>query len=110
MNLNANAVLLIAKTDNLVEQLQQAEAARTRSIILSMLVGAILGWAIGVGQLLIMGSWDLFMWAWMPLIPFYSALGWALFGMIMGGSGVFSHSKPVAETATQQSYPQSDVA
>ncbi len=110
MNLNANAVLLIAKTDNLVEQLQRAEAARTRSIILSMLVGSIFGWAIGVGQLLIIGSWDLFMWAWMPLIPFYSALGWALFGMIMSGSGVFSHSKPAGQTVTEKGYPQRDVA
>ncbi len=75
-----------------------------------MLAGSILGWAIGVGQLITIGSWDLFYWAWMPLIPFYSALGWALFGMIMGGSGVFSNSKSIEHIGTEKNYLKTDAA
>ena len=56
----------------------------------SIVASAIVGWFIGVGQLLIMGSWDLFYWSLMPMVPLYSALGWGAYGMILGGSGVFS--------------------
>jgi hypothetical protein len=57
----------------------------TRSILTSSLVGAIIGWAMGVAQLIYIGSWELIYWAWMPLIPIYSAVGGGLYGMIFGG-------------------------
>ena len=58
----------------------------------SIIASAIVGWFIGVGQLLIMGSWDLFYWSLMPMVPLYSALGWGIYGMILGGSGLFAQS------------------
>jgi hypothetical protein len=57
----------------------------TRSILTCSLVGAIIGWAMGVAQLIYIGSWELIYWAWMPLIPIYSAVGGGLYGMIFGG-------------------------
>ncbi len=65
----------------------------TRCIVTSTVAGAIIGWVIGMAQLIYIGSWPLFYWAFMPLIPIYSALGGALYGMIMGGGGLFAESK-----------------
>jgi hypothetical protein len=62
----------------------------TRGILTCSLVGAIIGWAVGVAQLIYIGSWDLIYWAWMPLIPIYSGVGGALYGMIFGGGGMFT--------------------
>jgi hypothetical protein len=70
-----------------------------------MLVGAILGWAIGIGQLFAIGSWKVVYWAYMPLIPLYSALGWSLFGMIIGGSGVFSKAKAATGVVDELRHP-----
>ena len=58
---------------------------RNRTMTISILVGAIVGWFIGVAQLIIMGSWEMFYWVGMPMMPLYSAGGWALYGMILGG-------------------------
>ena len=66
----------------------------TRSIFTSIAAGAVIGWVIGMAQLIYIGSWPLFYWAFMPLIPIYSAVGGALFGMIMGGGGLFAEPKP----------------
>jgi hypothetical protein len=62
----------------------------TRSIITSSLVGAIVGWVVGIAQVIYIGSWPLAYWAWMPLLPLYSMLGGALYGMILGGGGMFT--------------------
>ena len=85
------------KADDLVSRLERAEAEQTYQALLSVVIGGILGWAMGVAQLIVIGSWDLFYWAWMPLIPFYNALGLALYGMIIGGSGIFSKSTALLE-------------
>ena len=58
----------------------------------TILASAIVGWFIGVGQLLIMGSWEFFYWSLMPMVPLYTALGWGIYGMILGGAGLFSKS------------------
>jgi hypothetical protein len=64
------------------------------------MTGVIIGWVVGVAQLIYIGSWPLFYWAFMPLIPLYSALGGALYGMIFGGGGLFAESgRSDAETA-----------
>ena len=105
---HASAAVLEKDTDDLLSALRRAETERTRATILSMLIGSIVGWAIGVGQLVIMGSWDLFYWPFMSLIPFYSGLGWALFGMILGGSGLFSKSKSSSKSAKE--YQDSNAA
>ena len=65
-------------------------------LIPGMVIGAIIGFGIGVGQLVYIGSWDLFYWPYMPMIPIYSALGWLLFGMIVGGSGIGGTLKAAA--------------
>ena len=66
----------------------------TRCILTSTVAGAIIGWAVGVAQLIYIGSWPLIYWAYMPLMPIYSALGGALYGMIFAGGGLFAESKP----------------
>ena len=76
----------------------------TRSILTCSLVGAIIGWAVGVAQLIYIGSWALIYWAWVPLIPIYSALGGALYGMIFGGGGLFM-KKSVEEKIKKQTHP-----
>lgn len=54
----------------------------------STMAGLIIGGAVGMAQLIYIGSWQLFYWGFMPLIPIYSALGGALYGMILGGGGL----------------------
>ena len=80
-------------TDDLVAQFEQEVKRQTRCTIMSTVAGAIIGWVIGMAQLVYIGSWPLFYWAFMPLIPIYSALGGALYGMIFGGGGLFAGSK-----------------
>jgi len=96
------AVLIKENTDDLISRLQRAESERTHQMLLSVVIGGIIGWAVGVAQLIVIGSWDLFYWAWMPLIPLYNALGLALYGMIIGGSGVFSKPISLAEENERQ--------
>jgi hypothetical protein len=72
----------------------------TRSILTSTVSGAIIGWVVGMAQLIYIGSWELFYWAFMPLIPIYSALGGALYGMIFGGGGLFEEKDSGSEEAT----------
>ncbi len=93
MNHNVNTLLSEEEMDDLVSELERAEADRTYCTKLSTVVGGLVGWVIGATQLYVIGSWDFFYWTYMPLIPFYTALGWALFGMIIGGSGLFSKSR-----------------
>jgi hypothetical protein len=66
---------------------------RTYHTLVATLVAGIIGWAIGVGQLIVIGSWELVYWPYSAMIPLYSGIGWALYGMIVGGSGVFAKSK-----------------
>ena len=73
----------------------------TRSIITSSLVGAIIGWVVGVAQVIYIGSWPLVYWAWMPLLPLYSMVGGGLYGMIFGGgmsSGKISEESTTVDT------------
>jgi len=70
----------------------------TRSILTSSLVGAIIGWVVGVAQVIYIGSWPLVYWAWMPLLPLYSMVGGGLYGMIFGGGGMFSEKTSEEET------------
>jgi hypothetical protein len=110
MYLDASTFVEETSIEKEIQRLQRAEDERTRSTIVASLIGAILGWAIGVGQLVVIGSWDLVGWTYMPLIPFYSGLGWALFGMILGGSGLFSKPKESANASPQKSYSHTTAA
>ena len=63
---------------------------RNRNMTICVLGGAVIGFAIGVMQMVIMGSWEFVRWVGMPMLPLYRATGWALYGMILGGSDLFS--------------------
>jgi len=54
-------------------------------------LGAIAGLLIGILQLLYIDSPALMVWPRMLTILFWTSFGWALFGMIVGGSGVFAN-------------------
>jgi hypothetical protein len=88
---------------------QNIESQRTHMTVVISLIGVIIGFAVGYAQLAYIGSWELFSWTWMPLIPLYSALGWGLFGMIVGGSGIFL-KKEKAEKEPTRSYPEAPAA
>jgi hypothetical protein len=81
----------------LVPALERAEADRAYVTKLAIVVGGLIGWVIGVAQLVVIGSWDFFYWPYMPLIVLYTAFGWALFGMIIGESGLFSRPRSVGQ-------------
>jgi len=66
----------------------------THDTIVIMLIGAIIGWALGMSYMIFLGAWSLFYLELMPLLPFASAFGWAMIGMIVGGSGLFSKVPP----------------
>ena len=76
------------------------DSQRDHTMALSVLIGGIIGWAIGMGQMLVMNTWAMFYWPFMAMMPIYSGLGFALYGMILGGSGVFS--KTVARTEVEE--------
>jgi hypothetical protein len=80
-----------------VSALERAAADRAYVTKLAIVVGGLIGWVIGVAQVAVIGSWDFFYWPYMPLIVLYTAFGWALFGMIIGGSGLFSRSRSVGQ-------------
>jgi formate/nitrite transporter FocA (FNT family) len=90
------------RTEETLQSLIDKEKERTRWTIRGVLAGSVIGAIIGFAQLLIIGSWELVYWTWMPLIPIYSAFGWALFGMIVGGSGLFSKAEGSAEAAERE--------
>jgi hypothetical protein len=74
------------------------------------MVGVIIGWAVGMVQLIYIGSWPLFYWGFMPLIPIYSALGGALYGMIFGGGGLFAESADSGVESSSADASQSNAA
>jgi len=74
-------------------------ACTARHTVIIALIGGIIGWVIGMVQVLFLGSAQLLYWELMPLIPFGSAWGWAMLGMIVGGSGLFSKKLEPAEEA-----------
>jgi hypothetical protein len=69
-------------------------------------MGAIIGWAVGVAQIIYIGSWELVYWAWVPLLPIYSMVGGALYGMIFGGGGLFTRESAGEETSEPRSRSQ----
>ena len=61
-----------------------------RSVWVGVLMGAVIGGVQGVALLAYVGSPKLTHWGGAFSIPFWSACGWALFGMIVGSGGIFS--------------------
>jgi thiamine transporter ThiT len=54
-------------------------------------LGAIAGLLLGIVQLLYIDSPALMTWPRMSTLLFWESFGWALFGFIVGGSGVFAN-------------------
>ena len=94
----AHLLLVPRPTQEIVCSDSRADAACTaHDTVVIALVGGIIGWVIGMAQVLFLGSGQLLYWELMPLIPFGSAWGWAMLGMIVGGSGLFSKNREPAE-------------
>jgi hypothetical protein len=61
------------------------------SIKMGIVMGFLAGWAIGIALLLYLDSPELNNWPGVPSIPLWQGIGWALYGFIVGGSGLFAH-------------------
>jgi hypothetical protein len=96
MRLNAGTSLANEQAEERIQAVPTLMDAspNKRCPMLGAVTGAILGLVLGIAQLIYIGSWDFFYWGYMPMIPLYSALGWALYGMTVGGSGIFDVKEP----------------
>jgi hypothetical protein len=61
------------------------------SVEIGTLLGFIVGWFIGIALLLYLGSQELNNWPWVWSIPLWYGIGWATYGFIIGGGGLFAH-------------------
>ena len=61
------------------------------SVKLGSLFGFFVGWAIGIALILFLGSKELNNWPGVASIPLWYGFGWATFGFIIGGGGLFAH-------------------
>jgi len=61
------------------------------SVKIGTLLGFIAGWVIGVALLLYLRSEALNNWPGVPSIPIWYGIGWATYGFIVGGGGMFAH-------------------
>jgi hypothetical protein len=61
------------------------------SVKVGSLLGFFAGWVIGVALLLYVDSKELNQWPLVASIPLWNALGWAIYGFIVGGGGLFAH-------------------
>jgi hypothetical protein len=70
------------------------------SVKIGIVLGFLVGWAIGVALLVYLGSDELNNWPGVPSIPIWYGIGFATYGFIVGGSGMFANigrkpAKPV---------------
>ena len=61
------------------------------SVKIGSILGFFAGWLIGVALLLYLDSRELNNWPAVASIPLWNGFGWALYGFIVGGSGLFAH-------------------
>ena len=71
-------------------------------MIHAIVIGAIVGWVVGVAQMAYMNSAEFFFWPLMLMFPAYNALGFAFYGMILGGSGLFTSKTAEAQAEEPQ--------
>ena len=76
------------------------------SVKIGTLLGFLAGWFIGVALILYVRSPELNNWPWVASIPIWNGIGWATYGFIIGGSGMFAQvgrkaeaEKPAKHTA-----------
>ena len=65
---------------------------------LGVVIGFLAGWAVGVGILIYGDSPQFNQWPGVETIPLWNGFGWALYGFICGGGGVFAHLGKKTET------------
>jgi hypothetical protein len=87
-----------------------SSSCATHDTVVIMLISAILGWALGMAYMIFLGAWQMFYWELMPLLPFASAFGWSMIGMIVGGSGLFSKAQPAREETAPPVAPPLEIA
>lgn len=61
------------------------------SVEIGSLLGFFVGWGIGIALLLYLGSKELNNWPAVASIPLWYGLGFATYGFIIGGGGMFAH-------------------
>jgi hypothetical protein len=61
------------------------------SVKIGSVVGFLVGWAIGAALILYLDNAALYQWAGLPHIPLWMGIGWALYGFIVGGGGIFAN-------------------
>ena len=77
------------------------------SVKIGSLFGFFVGWLIGVALLLYLDSKELNNWPGVPSIPLWNGIGWAIYGFIIGGGGIFAHvgRKPEKKPETRTMNP-----
>ena len=80
------------------------------SVKIGSVIGFLAGWAIGIALLLYLDSRELNNWPGVPSIPLWNGIGWALYGFIVGGSGLFAHLGRKRKDALPESVTQKQAA
>ena len=76
------------------------------SVKIGSVLGFIVGLFIGIALLLYLGSEELNNWPWVASIPLWYGIGWATYGFIIGGGGVFAHvGRSAAKAPTAPAAP-----
>lgn len=77
------------------------------SVKIGTLLGFFTGLAIGVALLLYLGSEKLNNWPLVASIPIWNGIGWATYGFIVGGGGIFAHfGRKPAKTEKRKEVPK----
>ena len=61
------------------------------SVKIGSIFGFFVGWLLGVAMLVYVDSKELNAWPLVASIPLWNGFGWATYGFVVGGSGMFAH-------------------
>ena len=61
------------------------------SVKIGSLLGFFAGWLLGVALIVYVDSRELNNWPLVSSIPLWNGFGWATYGFVVGGSGLFAH-------------------
>lgn len=61
------------------------------SVKIGTVLGFFVGWLLGVALLLYVDSKELNNWPLVASIPLWNGFGWATYGFVIGGGGLFAH-------------------
>jgi hypothetical protein len=82
--------VVVANDATGIETLANPPQDLTRTTKWGIGLGALTGLFVGLVFMLLGGTREFFTWVGAPLIPFGAAFGWAFYGAILGGSGMFN--------------------